>query len=223
MVQDRQDCPFRPQNRVFQGAHVLLEPLDFCHAEDLFLAAQDGDFWRFMPEPRFPSVAETKAWIKKTRSFMEKGDSMAYAVIHGRLGKAIGSTRLFDFRAAERALEIGWTWIAKSYWRSPVNTECKWLLLRHAFEELSAQRVQLKTDARNMRSQKAIERLGAVREGVLRKHWRLWDGYLRDSVYYSVLASEWPRVRENLLSMLNRRTLIDSSRTENTSRMETES
>ena len=107
----------------------------------------------------------------------------------------MGSTRYLDIRVANRSLEIGWTWLGVAVQRTPVNTDCKYLLLTHAFEDLGAIRVQLKTDARNVGSQKAIERIGAKREGTLRKHYVLWDGHVRDSVYFSVLEEEWPDVK----------------------------
>jgi RimJ/RimL family protein N-acetyltransferase len=114
----------------------------------------------------------------------------------------IGATRYLDIRSEHRGLEIGGTWYAVEHQRTGVNTECKYLLLRHAFEVLGCIRVQLKTDSLNERSQRAIERLGAVHEGVLRSHMIMPDGRRRDSVYYSILDSEWPRIKERLLDMM---------------------
>ncbi len=102
-------------------------------------------------------------------------------------------------------MEIGWTWLARDAWRTPINTECKYLLLRHCFEDLGMVRVQVKTDARNVRAQRAIERLGALREGVLRRHRILPDGYIRNSVYYSILDAEWPAVKARLEGLLRNR------------------
>jgi RimJ/RimL family protein N-acetyltransferase len=121
-----------------------------------------------------------------------------FAIVLRASGRAVGSTRYIDIRRAHRGLEIGWTWIGREWQRTAVNSECKRLLLEHAFEVLGALRVQLKTDARNTRSQRAIERLGAKREGVLRAHMVLADGFVRDSVMYSVIAAEWPSVKQGL-------------------------
>jgi RimJ/RimL family protein N-acetyltransferase len=132
----------------------------------------------------------------------EEGREIPFVVRRSGGGRIVGSTRLLDLRPEDRGAEIGWTWFSPAVWRTPVNTESKYLLLRHCFETLNLIRVQLKTDARNVRAQRAIERLGAVREGVLRHHYVMPDGYLRDSVYYSILAEEWPVVRERLEGLL---------------------
>jgi RimJ/RimL family protein N-acetyltransferase len=116
--------------------------------------------------------------------------------------RVLGSTRLFDLSDANRSVEIGWTWLTPAVWRTRVNTECKMLLLTHAFETMGAIRVQLKTDSRNVRSREAIERIGGVFEGILRSHRIMPDGYLRDSVYYSILDKEWPVVKRRLEAML---------------------
>ncbi len=134
---------------------------------------------------------------------MESGAQIPFAIVHAQSGAAIGSTRYLDLRPAHRALEIGWTWIATAHQRTPVNTECKLLLLEHAFETLGAVRVQFKTDARNMRSQTAIARIGGCREGVLRKSLILWDGFIRDSAYFSIVDDEWPAVKRRLLDVLD--------------------
>ncbi|MBI4841836.1 MAG: GNAT family N-acetyltransferase, partial [candidate division NC10 bacterium] len=132
------------------------------------------------------------------------GTQIPFAIVERASGKAIGSTRYLDIRRGDRGLEIGWTWIGLPFQRTAVNTECKYLLLVHAFEDQRAVRVQLKTDLRNEASQRAIERLGAVREGVLRKHMVLWDGFIRDTVYYSIIDSEWPEVKRRLQRRLAR-------------------
>ncbi len=121
-----------------------------------------------------------------------------FAVIDRASGNAIGSTRFLDISARDRHVEIGWTWYGRAYWRTPINTESKYLLLKHAFEDLGCIRVALKTDSRNERSQRAIERIGAVREGILRRVVIMHDGYQRSSVYYSILDDEWARVKAEL-------------------------
>lgn len=154
-----------------------------------------------MPRGPFRDQADVLAWIDEARA---SSAQIPFAVVHAESGRAVGSTRYMDIRIADRGLEIGWTWYAPSVQRTALNTECKLLLLRHAFEELGAERVQLKTDARNERSRRAIERLGAIREGILRKHMRVRDGFLRDSLLYSIIAAEWPDVRTRLKRMLAR-------------------
>jgi RimJ/RimL family protein N-acetyltransferase len=172
------------------------------HAEELFAAGSDEAIWTYMPRPVLTSVGDALDWIQEALAATAEGSQLAFAIIHRVSGKAIGSTRYLDIRREHRGLEIGWTWVGTTYQRTSVNTDCKYLLLTHAFEELGAVRVQLKTDLRNERSQRAIERIGAVREGVLRKHMVLWDGFIRDTVYYSILASEWPDVKRRLERLL---------------------
>ncbi|HKY52696.1 MAG TPA: GNAT family protein, partial [Anaerolineales bacterium] len=128
----------------------------------------------------------------------------AFVVIHLASGRVAGATRYLNIISHDRGLEIGGTWYGPEFQRTAVNTECKYLLLQHAFETLGCIRVQLKTDSRNERSQKAIERIGAVKEGVLRNHMILPDGYYRHSVYYSILDTEWPNVKRRLEEMMNR-------------------
>jgi RimJ/RimL family protein N-acetyltransferase len=130
---------------------------------------------------------------------------VAFSIVAAAEGMAVGSTRFLDIQRPHRALEIGWTWIGPLWQRSAINTECKLLLLGHAFDALGAHRVTLKTDARNETSQRAIERIGGVREGVLRRHRVCWDGFVRDTVYYGIVDREWPRVRQRLLAMLSAR------------------
>jgi len=131
-------------------------------------------------------------------------DFVAWATVDAASGRGIGSTRFGDIAPEHGRVEIGWTWIAPSHQRTAANTEAKLLQLGYAFDDLGATRVALKTDGRNERSQAAIERLGAVREGVLRRHLRLPDGYLRDTVYFSILSGEWPAVKARLEERLTR-------------------
>jgi RimJ/RimL family protein N-acetyltransferase len=141
--------------------------------------------------------------VQDILSRQAQGTDLPFAVIHLQAGCAIGATRYMEIRPKDLALEIGGTWYAPAYQRTAVNTECKYLLLRHAFEEWGCVRVQFKTDLLNERSQRAIERLGAVREGVLRHHMITPEGRLRDSVYYSILDSEWPAVKARLEAFLH--------------------
>jgi len=189
---------------ILEGKHVRLEPLTHAHAADLFEAAQSDEVWRYLPSPRPTRLEEINSLIESAFALKVGGAQMPFAIIDCASNRAIGSTRYLDIQPSNRNLEIGWTWIGRDYWRSPRNTECKYLLLQHAFEVQQAIRVCLKTDKRNLISQAAIERIGGVKEGILRNHSVLYNGYIRDSVYYSILDSEWAAVKATLETMLNR-------------------
>lgn len=191
------------------GDFVRLEPLAEHHAADLFRASQDDDIWLYMPHPRPDNLEQVRMIIRESIEDSRRGFALPFAIVHLETRRAVGSTRYLDIQPPNRSLEIGWTWIGTEYQRTAVNTESKYLLLRHALETQGAVRVQLKTDERNIRSQKAIERLGAVREGVLRKHRLTWDGVYRNTVYYSILDTEWPEVRERLEGWLQPPQLSD--------------
>ena len=154
--------------------------------------------------PSPDSVAEVRKWIDEAWKLAATGEQLPFAIVDPETGRAVGSTRYLDIHRNWRTLEIGWTWLAASVQRSAVNTETKLMLLKHAFEDQGALRVQFKTDARNLRSQQAIERLGAVKEGVLRKYRIAHDGYVKDGVFYSILDTEWPAVKERLAARLKR-------------------
>lgn len=188
-----------------RGERTLLEPLGPEHAAALTEAARAPEIWEYMPaRVEWGSLEGIRAWIESALAARRSGREMPFAIVDQVAGQAVGSTRLTDFDPANRSVEIGWTWLSPQVWRTRVNTECKALLLTHCFERMGMIRVQLKTDARNVRSQLAIERLGAVKEGVLRHHRIMPDGYLRDSVYYSILAPEWPAVKARLQTFLER-------------------
>ncbi len=186
------------------GRVVRLEPLGPAHVLDLAVAGRDDEIWQYMPYPPVRSEADMRAWVDDLLARQALGNDLPFAVIHLASGRAVGSTRYMDIQRANRGLEIGGTWYAREHQRTAVNTEAKYLLLSHAFETLGCVRVQLKTDLRNERSQRAIERLGAVREGVLRDNMIMPDGYLRSSVYYSILDEEWPRVKRGLEEKLKK-------------------
>jgi RimJ/RimL family protein N-acetyltransferase len=185
------DPVFDPRPVTLEGVHVRLEPLALQHAADLLAAGGDDETWRYMPIPALKSIEDARAMIREAEEETRAGREVAFAIVERSSGRAIGSTRFLDLQRPHRALEIGWTWIGPAWRRTAVNTECKELLLRHAFDDLGAHRVTLKTDARNVRSQRAIERIGGVREGVLRRHRVCWDGSVRDTVYYGILDTEW--------------------------------
>lgn len=193
-----------PTPVVLYGEHVRLEPLDHRHADDLMELSTADEIWRYLPVTRPPDRDTMLSLIDKAWKAAAEGAEIPFAIIDDRTDRAVGSTRFLEIRRPDRALEIGWTWLAIPSQRTAANTEAKYLLLRHAFEDLGALRVQLKTDGRNERSQRAIERIGAVREGVLRHHRLMWDGVYRDTVYYSVLAPEWPAVKSRLEGLLGR-------------------
>jgi len=186
------------------GKLVRLEPLSIEHAEELFAAAQDPDIWAYMPVNPSGSLADTHRWITTALRNQEAGTENPFAIRELSSGRICGSTRYMNIWPHDRGLEIGWTWLGASARRTGINTECKFLLLQHAFEALGAIRMQLKTDSRNLRSQHAIERIGGIKEGTLRNHMILPDGYYRHSVYFSIIASEWPNVKANLLRMMAR-------------------
>ncbi|HEY4312361.1 MAG TPA: GNAT family protein [Pirellulales bacterium] len=180
------------------GRVVRLEPLAMSQAEDLVAAASPEIFTNTFPPPEF-SPAGFQAVIGYLGSLT---DWCPFAIVSQETGKAVGMTCFLDIRPRDRNLEIGFTWIAKALQGTAVNPECKYLLLQHAFEDQHAIRVQLKTDSRNQQSQRAIEKLGAVREGILRRHMIMPDGYIRDTVMYSITDEEWPAVKERLETRL---------------------
>ena len=183
------------------GRHVTLEPIEERHAADLFAAMQDEEVCRYLAWPPPVKLDQTLALIREARELMARRQSIVFAQVWNATGRAIGSTRLLDLRPADRQVEIGSTFLARDYWRTPANTESKLLFLAYCFETLGCVRVALKTDGRNARSQEAIARLGAVREGVLRKHMNV-RGYQRDTVYFSILDHEWPAVKARLQARL---------------------
>lgn len=186
------------------GKFVRLEPLTEEHVPGLALIANDPSIWRFMLYGPVTSEAKMAEWVQDMLVRKSAGADQPFVVRHLASGKLAGATRYLEIRPPHRGLEIGGTWYGKEYQRTSVNTEAKYLLLRHAFETLGCIRVQFKADSRNEPSLKAIERLGAVREGLLRNHMILEDGFIRHSVYFSILDSEWPQVKTRLEEKLER-------------------
>ena len=184
-----------------RGTWLTLEPIEERHAPDIFAAMQDEEVCRYLAWPPPARLEETLTLVREAREAMARGATIVYAQVLNATGRAVGSTRLLDVRPADRQVEIGATFLARSCWRTPANTESKYLFLTHCFERLGCVRVALKTDGRNVRSQEAIARLGAVREGVLRRHMNV-RGYQRDTVYYSILDDEWPAVKGRLQARL---------------------
>ena len=184
------------------GRVVRLEPLSEVHIPDLAKVGLEEKIWRFMVYGKMETSEHLSAWVHELLELQALGTDLPFAVIHLASGCAIGSTRYLNIEHIDRSLEIGGTWYGLDYQGTLVNTECKYLLLRQAFEVLGCVRVQFKTDLRNLHSQHAIERLGAVKEGVLRNHMILPNGYIRDSVFYSILPQEWPEIKQKLESRL---------------------
>jgi len=195
---------FQVEPVTLMGKVVRLEPLSLAHVADLCEVGLDDDIWRYMLYGWVRTPQDMQRWVESMLALQEKGTDLPFAVIHLASNRAIGATRYLEIRPADRGLEIGGTWYGKAYQRTAVNTESKYLLLKHAFEQLGCIRVQFKTDLRNVRSQKAIERLGAVKEGILRNHRILPDGTIRHSVYYSIIAEEWPAVKARLEQFLEK-------------------
>jgi RimJ/RimL family protein N-acetyltransferase len=189
---------------VLEGRFVRLEPLAEQHVAGLTAIGLDQEIWRHMPYGPMRTEADLRGWFLRILDLAGKGSDLPFAAIELASGRLAGTTRYMEIRPEHRGLEIGGTWYGAEFRRTAVNTECKYLLLQHAFEVLGCIRVQLKTDSRNEVSQRAIERLGAVKEGVLRNHMILPDGTLRHSVYYSILDSEWPALKARLQAMLAR-------------------
>jgi len=180
------------------GQVVRLEMLSETHVPDLAAVGLGESIWRYMVYGNIDTEEKMRAFVQELLARKARGTDLPFAVIHLASGRAIGCTRYLEIRPEHRGLEIGGTWYGVAYQRTAVNTECKYLLLQHAFETLGCIRVQLKTDVRNVRSQRAIERIGAVKEGIFRNHVITPDGTVRHSVYYSIIETEWPAVKAGL-------------------------
>jgi N-acetyltransferase len=184
------------------GRIVRLEPLMEAHIPDLAKVSLDENIWRFMRYGKVETVEQLTTWVRELLDLQAQGTDLPFTVIYLATGAAVGCTRYLNIETLDRSVEIGGTWYGLNYQGTLVNTECKYLLLKYAFETLGCIRVWFKTDTRNLRSQRAIERLGALKEGVLRNHMVLPNGYIRDSVIYSLIPSEWPQVKQSLEARL---------------------
>lgn len=187
-----------------EGRLVRLEPLTKAHLAGLAEVGLDEELWRWIPTPvRTPE--EMAAYIATALSEHEQGISLPFALVEKATGRPIGSTRYGNIERTHHRVEIGWTWVARDWQRTAVNTEAKYLLLKHAFEALGCMRVELKTDLLNGRSRAAILRIGAREEGIFRNHMITASGRIRHTVYFSIIDSEWPAVKARLQSMLKSR------------------
>lgn len=201
---------------MMQGKHVRLEPLQSHHVDGLVAAAgNDRELYRWSPVPQ--SKDEAKAYVETALAWRDAGTAVSFAIVRAQEGLVIGSTRFFNIerwmwppshpshgRKTPDACEIGYTWYARSAIRSAANTETKFLMLRHAFENWKVLRVCFHTDVRNQRSRAAIERIGGQFEGILRAHRMAADFIPRDSARFSIVAAEWPQVKQRLLQFIER-------------------
>jgi len=182
---------------ILDGTRVRLEPLSMEHLDDLCEAGLHDELWKLIPT-FISTVEDMKNYIQTALDEQERGLSLPFATVEKTSGKAVGSTRFGNIDASNKRAEIGWTWISPEWQRTFVNTEAKYLMLKHAFEVWECNRVELKTDALNERSRNAILRLGAKQEGIFRQHVITYSGRLRDSVYFSIINTEWPEVKARL-------------------------
>lgn len=189
---------------VLEGDFVRLEPMTLEHHRALSAIGLDPEIWRLtVAMVRTPE--EMRSYMESALQLQREGTSLPFVTIERSSGQIVGSTRFGNYDPANRRIEIGWTWIARPWQRTAINTEAKHLMLSHAFEKLRCVRVELKTDVLNTPSRKAMVRIGAKEEGILRKHTLMWTGRYRDSIYYSILDKEWPEVKRQLERMLIRR------------------
>ena len=186
-----------PTPVVLEGAHVRLEPLAPGHLDALCAVGLDEELWRWTIA-RATTHPEMQAWLDAALAAHAAGTQVPFAIVERAADRLVGSTSYLNIAVADGRLEIGSTWVARPWQRTAVNTEAKLLLLRHAFEVLGYERVEFKTDALNAQSRAALRRLGAIQEGILRRHMRTSTGRLRDTVYFSILKAEWPAVRATL-------------------------
>ena len=186
-----------------EGRHVRLEPLSMDHHAAMCEVALDESLWQWTPRP-LRTADDVHNYIAKALRAQSAGTALPFATVDRASGRVVGGTRYANISRDDRRVEIGWTFVAPASQRTVINTEAKYLMLRHAFETWNCIRVELKTDVLNERSRRAIERLGAQQEGVLRSHMITHTGRVRDTVYYSIIEREWPGVKSRLEAMLAR-------------------
>ncbi len=186
---------------ILEGRHVRLEPLALEHAAGLAEVGLDAELWKWIPT-RVRTPEEMSGYVQTALDDRTMGSSLPFVLIEQASGRSIGSTRYGNIDRDHYRVEIGWTWVARQWQRTAINTEAKYLLLRHAFETLKCIRVELKTDSLNDRSRAAILRVGATEEGTFRNHMITASGRIRHTVYFSILDSEWPQVKVRLEAKL---------------------
>lgn len=188
---------------VLGGEHVRLEPLEATHLDALIAAGSDPAIWTWYPDSA-ATPDGMRRFVDVSLAARAAGTALPFVQIDVASGAVIGSTRFGAFDHRHRRAEIGWTWLAPAYQRTPINTESKYLMLRHAFETLDLMRVEFKTDALNEKSRRALSRIGATEEGIFRRHMLTGSGRVRDSVYFSVVDVEWPQVKRHLEALMAR-------------------
>lgn len=193
---------FDPRPVTLTGLVVRLEPLSVAHADGLLAAGHHEELWRVTVQPPLASADAVTRYLAQAAEQVARGDEVPFAIVACDTGSVIGSTRWMDISRANHRVEIGGTWLAPAAQRTLANTEAKYLQLVQLFEVLGAVRVQFKTDLRNTQSQRALEKLGAIREGVLRRHMVVRGGFVRDSVYYGITDVDWPGVKRRLQERL---------------------
>lgn len=186
---------------ILLGVQVTLRAMRKDDVESLYGVAQDERIWNHMTNS-MKTRHDMEKYIQAALKAKELGSEYPFVIIHKESNKIIGSTRLMDITMAHKRLEIGNTWLHPEFWRTSINTECKYLLFTYCFEELQCNRVQLKTDHENIRSQQAIERIGAVKEGVLRNHMVRVDGTIRHTVMFSITKEQWVSVKECIMAKM---------------------
>ena len=192
-----------PKPVLLENDYVSLKPLSMEHADEFLHIGQSEDIWTYLAPAPFKVVDDAQAWITSMLARCADAGDVTFSVFDKATGKLAGSSSYMDVRVPHGGLEIGFTWYGKEFQRTYVNTATKLAMFEHAFESLGANRVQLQTDARNQKSQDAIARIGATKEGILRKHKVYPDGYVRDSAMFSVTVDEWPGVKDQLQGFLN--------------------
>jgi N-acetyltransferase len=194
------------QRIMLQGYSVRLVPVDYSHLDQLSRWSGEENIWRYMTFAYLASRDELQTWIGSAMNANERGTELNFAIIDEASQFAVGTTSFYRVVPEHKRFELGKTWLGAPYRRTRINTAARYLMLNHAFEMILANRVELNTDARNVRSQRAIERLGAVRDGVLRCHTIMRDGFVRDTVNYSFTMKDWPATKILLESLLEERT-----------------
>ncbi|MBF9252817.1 GNAT family N-acetyltransferase [Pontibacter sp. 172403-2] len=189
------------QDIIMQDARVLLRPFSLTDLENLRTVVYDADIWRFTVT-RITDEKELGAWVQAVQQGRVQNSRYTFMIVDKATGRLAGSTSYGNISAADKRLEIGWTWLSKDYRGTGLNRHCKFLLLHYAFDVLHFERVELKTDVLNIRSRRAMLKLGATEEGTLRSHTHMHDGRRRDTIYYSILRPEWEHIRQTIFSDL---------------------
>ncbi|AKD01872.1 GNAT family protein [Pontibacter korlensis] len=190
-----------PNHIQLQDKRVLLRPYQPSDLESLPALVFDEDIWRFMPN-RISNQQELQAWAQTVEQGFAHGTRYTFMIVDRATGRLAGSTSYGNISLPDRRLEIGWTWLSRGYRGTGLNRHCKFLLLSYAFEQLKMERVELKTDVLNLRSRRAMQKIGATEEGVLRSHTQMHDGRRRDTIYYSILLPEWQAIKQRVFNNL---------------------